>query len=408
MPRVLRIINRFNLGGPTYNAAYLSRYMPPEFETLLVGGEKDDSEDSSEFIVKSLGLDPIIIPEMKREIDLKNDYEAYRKMVNIIKEFKPDIVHTHASKAGTIGRLAASNMNVPAIVHTFHGHVFHSYFGKMKTVMYKNIERNLARRSSTIIAISEKQKTELCLIHRICKPEKIKVIPLGFDLSRFNENMDEKRMRFRSRYHLEDDEIAIGIIGRIVPVKNHRLFLEAMKIVMQQSKKKLRFFIIGDGEDRLRVEGIAKDLELDFVDATLSNEIKPLTFTSWIKEIDVACAGLDIIALTSLNEGTPVSLIEAQAANKPIVTTNVGGIENVVIDGVTALLSHSKTDAKQFADRLLEATESDEKRQEMSRVGWDHVRNKFHYTRLVRDMTDLYYELLASDKQEINVDGHIF
>ena len=96
-----------------------------------------------------------------------------------------------------------------------------------------------------------------------------------------------------------------------------------MKIVMQQSKKKLRFFIIGDGEDRLRVEGIAKDLELDFVDATLSNEIKPLTFTSWIKEIDVACAGLDIIALTSLNEGTPVSLIEAQAANKPIVTTNV-------------------------------------------------------------------------------------
>jgi len=408
MPRVLRIINRFNLGGPTYNAAYLSRYMPPEFETLLVGGEKDDSEDSSEFIVKSLGLNPIIIPEMKREIDLKNDYEAYRKMVNIIKEFKPDIVHTHASKAGTIGRLAASNMQVPAIVHTFHGHVFHSYFGKMKTVMYKNIERNLARRSSTIIAISEKQKTELCLVHRICKPEKIKVIPLGFDLSRFNENMDEKRMQFRSRYHLEEDVIAIGIIGRIVPVKNHRLFLEAMKIVMSQTEKKLRFFIIGDGEDRLRVEAFAKDLQIDFVDATLSNDIKPLTFTSWIKEIDVACAGLDIIALTSLNEGTPVSLIEAQAANKPIVTTNVGGIENVVIDGVTALLSHSKTDAKQFADRLLEVTESNVRRLEMSRVGWDHVRNKFHFTRLVRDMTDLYYELLASDKQELNVGGHIF
>jgi glycosyltransferase involved in cell wall biosynthesis len=382
--------------------------MPPEFETLLVGGEKDDSEDSSEFIVKSLGLNPIIIPEMKREIDLKNDYEAYRKMVNIIKEFKPDIVHTHASKAGTIGRLAASNMQVPAIVHTFHGHVFHSYFGKMKTVMYKNIERNLARRSSTIIAISEKQKTELCLVHRICKPEKIKVIPLGFDLSRFNENMDEKRMQFRSRYHLEEDVIAIGIIGRIVPVKNHRLFLEAMKIVMSQTEKKLRFFIIGDGEDRLRVEAFAKDLQIDFVDATLSNDIKPLTFTSWIKEIDVACAGLDIIALTSLNEGTPVSLIEAQAANKPIVTTNVGGIENVVIDGVTALLSHSKTDAKQFADRLLEVTESNVRRLEMSRVGWDHVRNKFHFTRLVRDMTDLYYELLASDKQELNVGGHIF
>ncbi|MEX1188894.1 MAG: glycosyltransferase [Bacteroidia bacterium] len=407
MPRILRIINRFNLGGPTYNAAYLSRYMPPEFETLLVGGEKDDSEDSSEFIVKSLGLDPIIIPEMKREIDLKNDYEAYRKMVNIIKEFKPDIVHTHASKAGTIGRLAASNMNVPVIVHTFHGHVFHSYFGKMKTVMYKNIERNLARRSSTIIAISEKQKTELCLIHRICKPEKIKVIPLGFDLSRFTENMDEKRIQFRSRYQLKDDEIAIGIIGRIVPVKNHRLFLEAAEIVLKKTSKKLRFFIIGDGEDRLRVEGYARELNLDFTDAHSSNEIKPLTFTSWIKEIDVACAGLDIIALTSLNEGTPVSLIEAQAANKPIVTTNVGGIENVVIEGVTALLSHSKTDASQFADKLLEITESEEKRQEMSRVGWEHVKNKFHYTRLVRDMTELYYELLETHQQIAEDNGQI-
>jgi glycosyltransferase involved in cell wall biosynthesis len=394
MPKILRIINRFNLGGPTYNAAYLSRYMPSEFETLLVGGEKDDSEDSSEFIVKNLGLDPIIIPEMKREIDLKNDFEAYRKMVKIIEDFKPDIVHTHASKAGTIGRLAAANMKVPVIIHTFHGHVFHSYFGKMKTVMYKNIERNLARRSSTIIAISEKQKTELCLIHRICKPEKIRVVPLGFDLTRFTENMHDKRSKFRLRYNIADDEIAIGIIGRLVPIKNHKLFIEASKIVLEKTQQKLRLFIIGDGEDRLNIESMARKAEIPFIDAMTSNAVAPLTFTSWIQEIDVACAGLDIIALTSLNEGTPVSLIEAQAANKPIVTTNVGGIENVVVEGVTALLSHSKTDPNQFADLLLQLTENKERRVEMSRAGWEHVRNKFHYTRLVRDMTELYYELL--------------
>ena len=394
MPKILRIINRFNLGGPTYNAAYLSRYMPPEFETLLVGGEKDDSEDSSEFIVKNLGLDPIIIPEMKREIDLKNDFEAYRKMVKIIEDFKPDIVHTHASKAGTIGRLAAANMKVPVIIHTFHGHVFHSYFGKMKTVMYKNIERNLARRSSTIIAISEKQKTELCLIHRICKPEKIRVVPLGFDLSRFTENMVDKRSQFRMRYNIADDEIAIGIIGRLVPIKNHKLFIESSKIVLEKTQQKIRLFIIGDGEDRLNIESMARKAEIPFIDAMVSNAIAPLTFTSWIQDIDVACAGLDIIALTSLNEGTPVSLIEAQAANKPIVTTNVGGIENVVVEGVTALLSHSKTDPNQFADLILQLTENKERRDDMSRAGWDHVRNKFHYTRLVRDMTELYYELL--------------
>jgi len=395
MPRVLRIINRFNLGGPTYNAAYLSRYMPPEYETLLVGGEKDETEDSSEFIVKNLGLEPIIIPEMKREIDLRSDYEAYKKMTQLIKDFKPDIVHTHASKAGTIGRLAAANLNVPAIVHTFHGHVFHSYFGQMKTLMYKNIERNLARKTSAIIAISEKQKAELCLVHRICKPDKIRVIPLGFDLTRFTENMDAKRAGFRERYLLESHEIAIGIIGRLVPIKNHRLFLESLKIVAEKSTKTLRFFIIGDGEDRLRIEGMARELGVEFSDALSEKRKTLLTFTSWIKEIDVACAGLDIIALTSLNEGTPVSLIEAQAANKPIVTTNVGGIENVVIEGVTALMSHSKSDAQEFARCLLELTENDEKRKNFGQVGWDHVRNKFHFTRLIRDISELYNELLS-------------
>lgn len=394
MPKILRIINRFNLGGPTYNAAYLSRYMPDEYETMLVGGEKDDSEDSSEFIVKNLGLNPIIIPEMKREVDLKNDFEAYRKIVSLIKEFKPDIVHTHASKAGTIGRLAASNMNVKAIVHTFHGHVFHSYFGKMKTVMYKNIERNLARRSSTIIAISDKQKAELSLMHRICEPSKIKVIPLGFDLSRFTENMDAKRDAFRKKYLLDEDEIAIGIIGRLVPIKNHQLFLDAAKIVLKKTNFKIRFFIIGDGEDRLKIETKSLELEIPFTDAMLEQKKAPLTFTSWIKDIDVACAGLDIIALTSLNEGTPVSLIEAQAANKPIVSTNVGGIENVVIEGVTALLCHSKTDFVQFAELLLQLTENELKRKEIGSVGWEHVKNKFHYTRLIRDMASLYDNLL--------------
>jgi len=394
MPRILRVINRFNLGGPTYNAAYLSRYMPPEYETLLVGGEKDDSEDSSEFIVKSLGLNPIIIPEMKREIDLKNDYEAYRKMVQIIKDFKPDIVHTHASKAGTIGRLAAANQNVKVIVHTFHGHVFHSYFGTAKTVMYKNIERNLARKSSAIIAISEKQKAELCLLHRICKPEKIRVVPLGFDLSRFNTNKEEKRTAFREKYKLKNDEIAVGIIGRLVPVKNHRLFLEITKKVLSKSTKKLRFFIIGDGEDRLRIEQYASELEIPFTDFNTNPVSAPLTFTSWIKEIDVACAGLDIITLTSLNEGTPVSLIEAQAANTPIVSTNVGGIENVVKEGDTAFLVKNNESSEEFANQLLKLTENDELRIKMAANGWIHVKEKYHYTRLIKDVTSLYEDLL--------------
>jgi glycosyltransferase involved in cell wall biosynthesis len=393
MAKVLRIINRFNLGGPTYNVAYLTKYISPEYETLLIGGAKDETEESSDFIVENLGLKPIIVEEMKREIDLKNDYKAYKKIKKIIQEFKPDIVHTHASKAGTLGRLAAASCNVPVIVHTFHGHVFHSYFGKLKTTFYKNIERFLAKRSTAIIAISEKQKEELVEIHHICKAEKVHVIPLGFDLSKFRENTEEKRKMFRRRYDLEDDELAISIIGRLVPVKNHSLFLEGIKDISEKTSKKIRAFIIGDGEIRAELEEKAKSLHLPFSDGA-KGEKTLVTFTSWIKEIDIALAGSDIIALTSFNEGTPVSLIEAQAANKPIVTTNVGGIENIVSKGETALLCENNN-KEQFVSALLELIENEGLRISMSEKGWLHVKDKYHFTRLVKDMENLYSQLLS-------------
>ncbi len=392
MPRVFRLINRFNLGGPTFNAAYLTRYLPSEFETLLVGGMKDASEDSSEFILNNLGITPTIIPEMRREVHLKTDRKAYKKVKALMKEFKPDIVHTHASKAGALGRLAAAELKVPVILHTFHGHVFHSYFSKAKTTFYKKTERYLAARSSRIIAISDLQKQELVNEHKICAPEKVVVVPLGFDLSRFRENMEDKRTQFRHAYQLEDDEIAIAIIGRLVPIKNHELFLNALQEVAGKTSRKIRAFIVGDGEERQRLETIAKTLQLDF--ATPEDPRKALlTFTSWIKDVDRVNAGVDLVALTSKNEGTPVSLIEAQAANKPIVSTNVGGIENVVIPNETALLSPNE-DAHAFAQNLLQLIENDEQRQQMAANSWNHVKEKFHYQRLVNDMAQLYHHLL--------------
>ena len=366
--RVLRIINRFNLGGPTYNVAYLSKYLSADFETLLVGGAKDDSEESSDFIVNNLGLKPIIIEEMQRSINLKKDWAAYLKLKKIIQEFKPDIVHTHASKAGTLGRLAASSCGVPLIVHTFHGHVFHSYFGKLKTTFYKNIERFLAKKSTAIIAISEKQKEELTSIHRICNPEKVVVIPLGFDLSKFQVNQEAKRKAFRDRYRVSDDELVVSIIGRLVSVKNHALFLEGIKRVSEKTSQKIRAFIVGDGENRELIEAKAQSLGLAFSDAAHSSSKTILTFTSWIKDIDIALAGSDIITLTSFNEGTPVSLIEAQAANKPIVSTNVGGIENVVLPGITALLCKND-DVDEFTEQLLKITESKTTRDKMAQEG---------------------------------------
>jgi glycosyltransferase involved in cell wall biosynthesis len=392
LPKILRIINRFNIGGPTYNVAYLSKYLAPEFETLLVGGEKDESEDSSEFILDKLGLKPVIIPEMKREINFSNDRAAYKKIKALIREFKPDIVHTHAAKAGALGRLAADACDVPVILHTFHGHVFHSYFGKAKTTVFKSVERYLAKKSDAIIAISEKQKQELALEHKICPAEKIKIIPLGFDLSRFRENTNEKRIAFRSEYHLDENEIAIVIVGRLVPVKNHELFLRGLKAALEKTKLPVRAFIVGDGEDRNKLETLATTLGFDFA-TEKKKEKKTLTFTSWIKEVDRVLAGSDIVCLTSWNEGTPVSLIEAQAAGRAIVTTQVGGVENVVVPGKTALLC-APGDTEKFTEHLLELIHDAEKRQAFGDAGWPVVSERFHYTRLVADMAEFYRSLL--------------
>lgn len=393
MLKVLRIINRFNLGGPTYNAAYLTKYLSPDFKTLLIGGMKDETEDSSEFILQNLGIKPIIIPEMLRQISPKNDFIAYQKLKTIIKRFKPDIVHTHASKAGTLGRLAAYNSKVPIILHTFHGHVFHSYFNSYKEKAFRSIEKSLAKRSTKIIAISDKQKYELSDVFNITTPEKIEVIPLGFDLSRFQINMDSKRIQFRDEYQLSDNEIAIGIVGRLVPVKNHNLFLSAIKAITEKTNRPIRAFIIGDGECRKEIEAKAAALSLDFTDYTVNKRKATLTFTSWIKNVDYVYAGVDIVALTSLNEGTPVSLIEAQASNKPIVTTNTGGIENIVIPDKTALLCNNG-DLDDFTNKLLQLINDDNLRSRLSENGWNLVKDKFHFERLTNDMKNLYYKLL--------------
>jgi glycosyltransferase involved in cell wall biosynthesis len=393
MPRVLRIINRFNLGGPTYNAAYLSKYLAPEFETLLVGGLKDESEGTSEYMAHNLGLNPTIIPEMRRQLNPILDFRAYKKIKEIISDFKPDIVHTHASKAGALGRMAAYELNVPVIIHTFHGHVFDAYFSNISSSFYKNIERYLAKKSSAIIAISEIQKYDLAHKYHICQEEKIKVIPLGFDLGKFQENIPDKRKKFRKDFNVADDEIAIAIIGRLVPIKNHEFFLYAIKHIHTRTNKSFRVFIVGDGESRQSIQEKANELELSFTDKINESNKNLITFTSWIKEVDRVIAGVDIVALSSLNEGTPVSLIEAQAGNKPIVSTNVGGIENIVISGETALLSDNY-DMIKFSENLLSLIEDQNLREKLSSKGWNHVKEKFHYNRLVNDTKNLYYQLL--------------
>ncbi len=399
-PKVLRIINRLNLGGPTYNAAYLSKYLEDDFETLLIAGMKDESEASSEFIINNLGLNPRYIKHMYRSLNPLKDRKSLKEIRTIIRAFKPDIVHTHASKAGAVGRWAAIQENVPIIIHTFHGHVFHSYFNPIKTKIFLNIERYLAKKTSKIIAISNLQKKELCEDFRIAKKDKFQVVPLGFDLHRFQENTKEKRAQFRKKYDVDEETVAIGIIGRLVPIKNHTFFLKAIKALVEKgTNHPIKVFIIGDGEEREKIEQQAKTLNIEYSTENCTHHNKPLVFTSWIKKADVATSGLDIITLTSLNEGTPVSLIEASAAGKPIVTTNVGGIKDVVKDNINAYILE-KDDVEGFAHKLQILVNNKVLRHQMGIEGMDYAFSQFSHTRLVDDVRGLYLQLLK-EKQLI-------
>jgi glycosyltransferase involved in cell wall biosynthesis len=385
MKKILRIINRFNLGGPTYNAAYLTKYLENDYETLLIGGKHEKSEKSSMHILDNLGLKPIIIEEMQRSIHPIMDRIALKKIKDIIIEFKPDIVHTHAAKAGALGRKAAYELGVKQIYHTFHGHVFHSYFGKIKTNIYKKIERNLAKKSTKIIAISEIQKQELSEVYKICSKEKIEVIPLGFDFRKFYENQTEKRKNFRKKWKIKDGEIAIGIIGRLVTIKNHVFFIDVIEKVIRKSNTSLRIFIVGDGEEK---ENIIRKVSAYNLDYSSGDKIATIQFTSWIKEIDEVNAGMDIICLCSLNEGTPVSLIEAQASGKPIVTTRTGGIENIVVENKTALISDNN-DLNKFTENLMSLIKEKDKRTLFSELAIKKSKD-FDYSILVKNIKRLY------------------
>jgi glycosyltransferase involved in cell wall biosynthesis len=396
MPRILRILNRLIIGGPSLNATYLTRYMAPDYETMLVIGGKDDHEQDATYLAERLGIEPVVIPSMKRAINWTDDRKAYLAIKQLIRDFKPDIVHTHAAKSGAIGRLAATACGVPIIAHTFHGHVFHSYFGKAKTQAFIQIERYLAKKSTGIIAISDLQKKELADIYRICPVDKIKVIPLGLDLDKFQQNKELKRQQFRSKYLIEEDEIAIGIIGRIVPVKNHSLFVSAIAQLKERSAQKLRFIIVGDGDMRQQTEQELAAAHIEYAYFPESPIKAQAICTSWQTDMDEVLAGLDIVALTSHNEGTPVSLIEAQAAAKPVVSTRVGGVADVVIDGQTGLIVVANQVAE-FTEALLQLCENEQQRIDFGLAGNQFVQSRFSYQRLVKDMS-AYYETLALNK----------
>jgi glycosyltransferase involved in cell wall biosynthesis len=357
-PRLLIILNRLAVGGPAFNVISGAAALSNEFEILLLAGAPDADEQPADYLLDQYkGFQFQKISSLKRSVIPGTDLRAYKEIKQAIKQFQPQIVHTHGAKPGVLGRLAAHRSNVPVIVHTFHGHVFHSYFSGFTSNLIVRIEQWLAGFSSAIVAISNTLKEELTNKYKIASANKVQLIRLGIDTTQFHDEDGSKRTHFRNEFNLSSDTIAIGIVGRLVPVKNHRLFIDTAAQVLKAKGKdhKLRFFIIGDGTERTSLQELIRSKQLEFAEAGSKDHSNAnFIFTSWRKDMDAVYAGLDITMLTSLNEGTPVSIMEAMAAGKPVLSTNVGGISELITDGQTGLLASKENELVAGLTSLIE------------------------------------------------------
>jgi len=387
--KILRIIARLNIGGPAIHTILLTEGLNKDkFDSLLVYGSIDRCEGDMYYYAGEKNIRTYYIPELRRKINPIYDLIAFIKIYNLIRTEKPQIIHTHTAKAGALGRLAGIVYNClepkrkVKLLHTFHGHIFEGYFNKFKTKIFILIERFLTFFTIKIITVSESVKKELIALN-ICPGEKIEVIPLGFELEFF--------LKISPR---DDAVLSIGIVGRLAPIKNHRLFLEAAaKVISDNPKIQLRFKIIGDGELRKDLEEYARKLNIN----------KQVEFLGWQKDLVNVYAGLDIVALTSMNEGTPVSLIEAMASGRAVVATDVGGVKDL-LGGEISVGARPDADFRVlergiiakpadpfgFAAALNFILKNNALRKKIAEVARNFVKDRFNKVRLIRDIENLY------------------
>jgi glycosyltransferase involved in cell wall biosynthesis len=394
LPKILRILNRLNVGGPTYNVAYLSAYLSSDFTTRVLAGHHESDEASSAYILDGLGVDYTYVPNMYRSIHPYKDWQAFQYISKAMRAFQPDIVHTHAAKAGVLGRPAAYwQQKRPIILHTYHGNVFDGYFSPAKTKLILAVEKYCCGLSDAIVAISEKQKIDLVEKYRIAPAEKVHVVPLGFDLHRFTIDRAHKRAAFRYEWQVSAETLLITIVGRFAPVKNHAVFLDTFLALRQRYPNlPIAACMVGDGELAGPLLQKAKDAGLRVATPEKPVAGADLIFTSWRKDMDAVHAATDIAILTSLNEGTPVSLIEAMASGKPVVSTDVGGVADVVQSGITGLLAGASPLA--LAEAVSSLIQDAELSTTLAANAEQFVLENYAYDTLCRNMQTLYRQLL--------------
>ncbi len=382
--RILRVITRMNIGGPAIQAGLLTAMLDPaRFETLLVAG----AEGSREGNILSLGrlpstVRPLLVPELGRRIAPADDLRALWKVTAIARAYRPDIVHTHLAKAGFVGRIAGRLAGAQAIVHTYHGSVFHGYFGRPESALYLGVERALAHVTSRIVAITPQGSEELARL-RVAPAAKIVEIPLGLDLAPFRDAPD--RLAARSLLGISPDEPLVGLVARLVPIKDVLTFLKAMALVIADIPQ-LAVMIVGDGEERARLEAAAVQIGLG----------TRCRFLGWRADLPVLYAAMDVLALSSINEGAPVSVIEAMATGRPVVATAVGGVPDVVLDGRTGFLVPPR-DPKALSAAVSAILCDRQVADSFGKEGRRNALARFDAPRLVADIERLYASLAASD-----------
>ena len=387
---IVRVIARLNIGGPSIQS--MTRMLESRgYRTILVRGREGSDEGSMDDLAARMGVRPRLVPSMRREPGL-GDIRALLSLTAIMARERPAIVHTHAAKAGALGRLAAliaPGRRGRLLVHTFHGHSLSGYFPSRSARAYRLIERLLAKRTHCLVAVSQEVRDELVALG-VAPTERFEVIRLGFDLSPFLVDGLERSRRaltWRERQSLPPQAPLVTLVARLAPIKRVDRFLR-MAARLGDERKDVRFLVVGDGELRTSLAAQAYELGL----------AERVTWTGFRRDIPDVCFASDVVVLTSDNEGTPVSLIEALAASTPVVSSHVGGVATVVRHERTGLLVEPE-DEQGFAQAVRRLLEDRPLAQRLAEEGRRHALETFQQQRLVDDLDGLYRKLITASGQ---------
>jgi glycosyltransferase involved in cell wall biosynthesis len=383
--KVLRVIARLNVGGPALHVAYLTAGLADRgYETTLVAGTLARGEESMASVSEARGVRIETLPALHREIGPLRDARAILRLARLIREERPTILHTHTAKAGAVGRIAAllaGDARPPIVVHTFHGHVLRGYFNPVTTLGFRTLERWLARVTTVLIAVSPEVRDDLVKLH-VAPASKFAIVRLGIELDERTDVDSGARAETRRQLGIGEDAFIVGWVGRMTAVKRTDDVIRALRGLVERGVDAY-LCLVGDGPDRDHLERYAHELGV----------VKRCLFVGYQDDVARFYSAIDALVLPSVNEGTPVSVMEALAAQRPVVATRVGGTPDVIRDGVDGYLVEVG-DANALSERLAGLANDPERRARMGAKGREQVLGRYAVERLVDDIDRLYRSLL--------------